>query len=336
MAFAILGVLFTHANNDFGWFPFNRLAMLGYGGVDVFFFLSGFGLYFSCLRGQGARRFYAKRLARIYPAYLAALVVDTCVRGGTAPLLFLKKASTLGFWLPGAWGWGMFAWFVSAILVFYLLFPPFFALLRRSAAGALLVAAGLTLALCGAYAWHCFVVNPGSYNPLILAFARVPVFALGAFFAHAATCPGRYAFLGRRGAAWALVAVAAVAFAALNALLNRYEYFDLRNCGLLYLPFALVVPGFCVAAAAMLSRLPAGVNRLLAFMGGITLETYLLLGLFTARKAWFVAAAGGNATAGTLLMMGANLLAGWLLHVLVERGRKAVHAVTERRRQPEN
>ena len=332
MAFAILGVLFTHARTDFGLFALNRLAMLGYGGVDLFFFLSGFGLYFSCRKGLGARRFHARRMGRIYPAFLAALAIDALLRPGYTPLLFLKKASTLGFWLPTAWHWGVFAWFMSAILVFYLLFPPFFALMRRHAGHALAVAAGLTAVLCGAYAYYCFAVKPGSYNELILAFARIPVFALGAFFAHASACPARYAWLHSRRCAWWLGGVAAIAFAALNALLGCMDYFDLRNSALLYLPFALIIPGFCLGAAAALRHLPA-LHRPLAWIGGATLETYLLLGLFTWKQAWFVGLAGGHHTAGTLLMMAGNLLAGRLLHETVELLRNLPGRFQARRRQ---
>ena len=80
MGFAILIVaLFhssiVHTNDLVDFFCFS-----GDMGVDIFFFLSGFGMYYACLKKQTYGQFMKKRMVRIVPAWflvnLYGLAVD--------------------------------------------------------------------------------------------------------------------------------------------------------------------------------------------------------------------------------------------------------------------
>lgn len=71
MAVAMFAILLTHMNCDFGCFAINRLALCGQGGVDAFFFLSGFGMYYSGMKKTTLTAFYKKRAVRIFPSFLA-------------------------------------------------------------------------------------------------------------------------------------------------------------------------------------------------------------------------------------------------------------------------
>ena len=71
MAVAMFAILLTHMNCDFGCFAINRLALCGQGGVDAFFFLSGFGMYYSGMKKTTLATFYKKRAVRIFPSFLA-------------------------------------------------------------------------------------------------------------------------------------------------------------------------------------------------------------------------------------------------------------------------
>ena len=42
MGFAILWVMAFHLPVSFGFLPFDLIKMIGYGGVDIFLFLSGY------------------------------------------------------------------------------------------------------------------------------------------------------------------------------------------------------------------------------------------------------------------------------------------------------
>src|SRR5487761_828074 len=82
--FAAFYVLLFHAERNLaalGWVPrvLMRIVGLGYVSVSFFFLLSGFILalvYLKDGRPVTRRRFYWARVARIYPLYLAAMLLD--------------------------------------------------------------------------------------------------------------------------------------------------------------------------------------------------------------------------------------------------------------------
>ncbi|MGC1309740.1 MAG: acyltransferase [Phormidesmis sp.] len=75
--FASVYVVFFHLNEvtTLGNPAYKLLASLGYLGVPVFFIISGYCVWASILRAQSAKKFVWRRLLRIYPPYLASLLV---------------------------------------------------------------------------------------------------------------------------------------------------------------------------------------------------------------------------------------------------------------------
>ena len=143
--------------------------------VDLFFVLSGFILSYindadrhDILSAGQYRRFMLRRLIRLYPLLFCTLVfmvveraIYTAVLSGTGhPLRVDWGAGSLRIlgsqfllvnaWFPGATGWNVPSWSISAEMVAYLLFPLIVrALIRRPAASRLALAA---LAV-GFYGW---------------------------------------------------------------------------------------------------------------------------------------------------------------------------------------
>lgn len=328
MAFAIMGILLAHTANDYGWFPINRLIRLGYGGVDVFFFLSGFGLYFSYSKDSRPLPFYVKRFVRVYPAFFVVMLLWFWKYHIWEWNYCLKIASTLGFWFPTGCGWHYMAWFVSAIFLLYLIFPPYFTLFRRSPLGATLGAGALGLALGAVYTYTFTYVYPGAYNGYILFLTRIPVFFMGTYFGHLATRYSSGVLPHARfwqGTMWVCLIVG---FVGINLLFDHCSYMELRLNGLLFYPFILMVPGACAGCGWLLSHIPKWGNKLLALVGGSTLEAYLLMAIFFGWKTKFVALCGGNGTLGSLLMVAVTLLAAYALHVLLAPAIKWVLRVT--------
>ncbi len=274
MALATLAILFTHLPAVFETFAIARLKMLGIMGVDVFFFVSGFGLYYSYLKNPSPKHFYLKRLRRIFPPFIALLLLHLWWSDTWSWTTFLRHASTLGFWVP-AWKWSFFGWYVSAILLCYLLFPILFFGLRRRPALTVALVTLIGLALCGVYAYYFLVLHPGGYNCLILFFGRIPIFAFGALCGQIAQRPD---IPHPRLTEWSLIILAIVAFIGLNLLLDTYGYKTMRNSGVLFLLPALVVPGLCLATARILPFLGKALQIVLAYIGAATLEAYLMLG----------------------------------------------------------
>ncbi len=135
---------------------FSPLITHGYMGVDGFFILSGLVLLhthreFDAVQksalhmkfrwaGQGVLlRFYAKRLARIYPVHLATILILLALAGGGAALgvhphsaqRFTLSTLLENLFLVQGWGadhfgaWNYPAWSISAEWAGYLLFPLF-------------------------------------------------------------------------------------------------------------------------------------------------------------------------------------------------------------------
>lgn len=171
-ALALLGILLNHVVEEFGpgpWFtnPSNNwpdfwtrmsqvfpsdhslpisliqfLGWLGDSGPGVFILASGIGLTWAALH-QSQRKdwileFYAHRLARIFPLFIAmhfvilggALLIpgsnlSLADRNTLLSLLGLRFTDTLFFYIAPAW------WFVWLILQLYVVFPFLFMLLER-------------------------------------------------------------------------------------------------------------------------------------------------------------------------------------------------------------
>lgn len=72
-AVAILWILLFHCRFDI---PIIReSAIWGYGGVDIFFFTSGIGCYYSLRKDKGIWRFILKRIRKIIPIYYIVVTI---------------------------------------------------------------------------------------------------------------------------------------------------------------------------------------------------------------------------------------------------------------------
>lgn len=194
-----------------GWY--RRTALIGYVGVSLFYVLSGFILVYTYGgRKFSAPTFWRARFARIYPAYLFALLVSApgffyvclvlkqldipiwnwCKNHVLASALMVP--TLLQSWVPGAaLAWNPPAWSLSDEAFFYLLFPLIVAVLLRSKnrnlLAGILLCWGVSLALSSAYVFLrpdgvAYVddnstltwLNVVKFNPLF----RLPEFLLGA------------------------------------------------------------------------------------------------------------------------------------------------------------
>lgn len=97
-------------------------------GVDIFLFLSGMGMWFSLKRHENKQwlSWLKKRYVRVLVPYLLITIPAFAIRAFLNHWSFgllLWRLSTLSFWTEG---WG--AWFVSLIIVLYLITPVLFKL----------------------------------------------------------------------------------------------------------------------------------------------------------------------------------------------------------------
>jgi len=164
--------MFTRAGVPPGDPVSQLLADAGVGGVYVFFIISGFLLCRSLDREGDPLRFAVNRVLRIYPGFVACVLVTALVFGALGsslspaayfsdPELWRHLRLTLdclcsNAWLPGVWNYAGdeamrrvvngSLWSLSAEVLSYLLLLALWLLLRRSVTATVLVLVALTLA----------------------------------------------------------------------------------------------------------------------------------------------------------------------------------------------
>ena len=120
MGVAMLLVLIYHF---FSWTynPMGRFN-LGYIGVDLFLFLSGFGLEYS-FNKNSLLQFYINRFKRVYPIYFIAVLGGYFIFKQYNFSDLLLNLTTLGYYVNN--GINRFDWYVESLFTLYVLFPLF-------------------------------------------------------------------------------------------------------------------------------------------------------------------------------------------------------------------
>ncbi len=303
---AILWVVFFHAMVSCGG-VLGTVKELGYGGVDIFFFLTGFGLYHSLRKSEDLRGYWSRRLWRLLPAYLPLVILWMVIMGpsyGLSTVQAIRFAAgnllMAGYWVGTP---SFFNWYVAGLLLVIALAPACYALLTRSRKplGALIA----LLAVSGIVGLTA--IDSNTLMPL----SRLPIFLLGmGFAAEWRGGPGK-------GALRVLYAAAcALGLAAVLLCLRRYPEL-LIDYGLYWYPFALIIPGLCVGASFLLERAvkARALFAPLRLIGQSSFEIYLI-------NIWMVEAckaAGVQGNAIWLLLCAGNLAVGVPYHLGVRR-----------------
>ncbi|HNW85803.1 MAG TPA: acyltransferase [Candidatus Limiplasma sp.] len=310
---AILWVVFFHSQItlDGSW---DWIRQTGYGGVDIFFFLMGMGLYHSLKKSDSLRGYASRRLWRILPAYLPVVFIwmavmypsyhlstTQAIRGVTGNLLMV------GFWLQSP---SIFNWFVNAQFLFILLAPLMYAYLAKS--GRKGVALLSLLGICAGLGLANIACDQ------MIGISRLPIFLLGMAFYMDWPISQR-----KNTVRVAYIAAFALGVAVLLTGLARYKEL-LIDYGLYWYPFALIVPGLCVFLAWLLHKAERA-RKLFAplrWFGESSFEIYLLnIWMVELLKRDGVTSAGLSA-----FFCAGNLLAGIGYHRLVLWGTKALQA----------
>lgn len=118
MGFAIIWILFYHFKLSTPILA--TIASVGYTGVDIFMFLSGFGLCYSLYKNPVSYKQYViKRFKRIFPLYVTVGALLSLFVFHDSVGMWLWKSSTIGFWTNGEF----YEWFVPSIVFCYVIFP---------------------------------------------------------------------------------------------------------------------------------------------------------------------------------------------------------------------
>lgn len=269
MGIAIMIVFYFHSEISFPeWLgAMNYLRGFFIGGVDIFLFLSGMGLYFSYSKNSNLAVFYKKRVFRILPTYWSIVIV-----GGTIGILngtesiksVLIYLSTIGFWFNKY----VYDWDIPAQLLLYALFPMFFYVIYKTIDRK--VALALLICVVFLIIYSSIQMN-GSY--LLIFLVRVPNFLFGLYIGHLAK--NKYE-LSSRSKSILLISYF-VGVVLLLHLMYTTVYSERWYYGLGYYPFIFMAVPFALFIGAVgheLQRLK--LYNWISFVGGLSLEVYLI------------------------------------------------------------
>ena len=303
---AILGVVFFHAQLGLGGLLYD-VQKIGYGGVDMFLFLSGFGLYHSLSRDADAGRYLLRRARRLLPAYLPFCAVWLCVM---LPLYGLGTVQSVRVAAGNLLMLGFFAdtpvminWYVSALALTLLLAPLVYGLMARAShprrCAVLVAAACFAGGLC--------FIGTEAY----MAVSRLPVFVLGM----AAAVPVREE--GTSGAYALALAGGACGLAVLYGCFARFPE-TLDFYGMYWHPFVLIAPALCAGLGWLFSRAGRASAALapLRALGRASFEIFLFNAWVEVLGKRFGLAQG---PVSWLLWSLGSVLAGLAYHAVVER-----------------
>lgn len=235
----------------------------------MFFFLSGFGCYYSLNKSNNTRRFYANRIKKVLLPYLEISLIAYAIKYFVLEFSvpkFIEAMFFISFWMKNEG-----AWYIAVVLILYAIYPLLYNI-QKSPKGKLNIIAMLLIILSITLALG-YIKEPWKYNvnysyighfggPLLGAFC----FIVGSLVAEESLNLNEYSYL--------LVMVMAMIWplSKLNPTIRYSSSISLIASVFLGMSGVFIFPlGF--------QRMPQRVKEkslfFLRIMGEVTLELYL-------------------------------------------------------------
>lgn len=241
---------------------------MGYGGVDICLFASGIGCYFSLEKNSDNLSFLKRRFFRLTPTYwcfLAIWFISKALMGKFE--ISAVMGNLLG--IQSLTGQGKdFNWYISALILLYLLAPIFKNIVDRSSKNIQYLAVlGILLAVSFAY-WDA--------DKFIIIMTRLPLFYIGMIYAKQCRDGKKLEYKDIFLSSFVMLVGIAIYF------VFRFEFEDyLWKFGLYWYPFILVTPGICIIISLVMEYVKKykwlrWIEYLLNFIGNYSFEIYLV------------------------------------------------------------
>ncbi len=253
---------------------FFGLRRMGNIGVDMFLFLSGIGLWFSWTKNPDTRSFYLHRMVRIYPTWLVIALLfyvpdylcpDLVMHHGHSTNiidLIGDVSINWDFWLHDE----LTFWYIPATMMLYLVTPAYMQLIIKHP---LYRWSPVVMVM-----WCILVALVTPINHLVghleIFWSRVPIYFIGINIGAAVkrkdTMDG--------ASIWMIIIIFVMALAS-SIFLEQVKHgqFPLFLERMLYIPLT-------ITTILLLNRVfrctPVWFNKTCAWVGGLSLETYLL------------------------------------------------------------
>lgn len=267
MGFAILWVITFHYDFLEGT-PIDFLFKNGFLGVDIFISLSAFGLCFSLSKESNYIRFLKKRVIRIIPTWwiiitlmlLAAIVLGRMNYPHTL-LQYICYYSGLGWWFFYEQPYGIYyyEWYIPTLLAFYIITP----FIYKQSNKRLFIGCILT-AIVGFLLSYFKIAEA-----LRLSYLRMPTLIYGVILY-------RLYMMQKQGTmnySNKIYLYVSSVIGSICVIMNFIGIVDWQLCILIY-SFVLSLPIFCYLVVVVFEKMK--LTKILSFIGGMTLELYLL------------------------------------------------------------
>jgi len=263
--FAALWIMLYHMTYKFPrsgfWMPLSHFLEFGACGVEVFLLLTGYGLYVS-MNKNSIGTFYKNRALRVLLPIVLIETFNLLLHDGDFPGM-MSHYNVLSYWFGGG-----YAWYVSFILVIYMVYPALHFLYKKDRR---LIYALLALSVIAVIVMCLFFYD--FYYPLRQSFTRIPIFLLGMLlipaFEKKKTVPLWSVILAL------VVFLGATGMRHLDSLPEKFQY---ATRSFSYIGLAYFLVAVCAWIAGVLPKFGLGrfVYRFVAMCGNISLEIYML------------------------------------------------------------
>jgi len=176
MGLAMLWVMYFHTPVIFSEHNQWLFHRIGFYGVDIFLFLSAFGLYYSLSKHKNIWQFYKARFIRIFPAFFIVATVWFAIQSMSGELNYLAYVSSVAYWF----NMNHFDWYIPTLLALYIISPFVYYLIKRFENSALPIVVGLMMISPILAMWS---IN-ANYTVLMGSIVRLPVFLFGMYIGY--------------------------------------------------------------------------------------------------------------------------------------------------------
>ncbi len=243
MGIAMLMIMLFHENFLEAGF-FQEMRRWGHLGVDIFLFLSGYGIAHS-LTKNSIKVFYWHRIKRLLPSCLfwgtVSFFIATCIDGGHAPLRYYVLSPL-----------SLDKWFIYTICLFYLLSPVLYKLCKDNFVFFMAASFCVPLVICR--------VDLNGWWPINWAIGRFAVYSFG------------FAMYFTPHIKFKLSTIVVSALFLLSEVLIQCS----GNQGFMYLFFIPAIPMVCLIIhwlKALTDRM--NISKAIEYLGIYSLEIYL-------------------------------------------------------------
>ncbi len=172
MGLAIFWIFFYHTGVDIP--VLREIFALGWIGVDIFFFVSGYGLCASLSKNASVGNFYKRRFSRVIPTWWVVLAAMSIIGMIWSLKGFPSSPADFFYWFTGVGWWSAncnFEWYIPTLIVFYLFAP----MLARMSLKALCIS--VVISILASIILGCGIIH--HLDHVYMSYSRVAVYIAG-------------------------------------------------------------------------------------------------------------------------------------------------------------